>query len=71
MYVLQYETNPEKGPTLRGVPATSVASVNTHDMPQFAAYWQGLDVQDRLEMGLFTEDEAEQEQQRRHHCGIK
>jgi 4-alpha-glucanotransferase len=65
MYVLQYETNPEKGPTLRGVPATSVASVNTHDMPQFAAYWQGLDVQDRLELGLFTEDEAEQEQQRR------
>jgi 4-alpha-glucanotransferase len=65
MYVLQYETNPEKGPTLRGVPATAVASVNTHDMPQFAAYWQGLDVQDRVQMGLFTEEEAELEQQRR------
>ena len=65
MYVLQYETNPEKGKTLRDVPATSVASVNTHDMPQFAAYWQGLDIQDRLQMGLFNEEEADQEQQRR------
>jgi 4-alpha-glucanotransferase len=65
MYVLQYETNPEKGTTLRDVPATSVASVNTHDMPQFAAYWHGLDIQDRLQMGLFNEEEAEQEQQRR------
>ncbi|TVS15816.1 MAG: 4-alpha-glucanotransferase [Planctomycetaceae bacterium] len=65
MYVLQYETNPEKGPTLRRVPATTVASVNTHDMPQFAAYWQELDVQDRLEMGLLSESEAEQERQRR------
>lgn len=65
MYVLQYETNPEKGPTLRHVPATTVASVNTHDMPQFAAYWQELDVQDRLAMGLLSESQAQQECQRR------
>jgi 4-alpha-glucanotransferase len=65
MYVLQYETNPEKGTALRDVPATSVASVNTHDMPQFAAYWQGLDIQDRVQMGLFDEEEANHEQQRR------
>lgn len=65
MYVLQYETNPEKGPTLRRVPETSVASVNTHDMPQFAAYWQGLDVEDRLRMGLFTPAEADEELARR------
>ncbi len=65
MYVLQYETNPEKGATLRSVPATTVASVNTHDMPQFAAYWQELDVHDRFEMGLLSEDQARQERQRR------
>ncbi len=65
MYVLQYETNPEKGPTLRRPPATSVASVNTHDMPQFAAYWQGLDIDDRVEIGLLTPDEAVAEHARR------
>jgi len=36
MYVLQYETNPERGSTLRTPQPTAVASVNTHDMPQFA-----------------------------------
>ncbi len=65
MYVLQYETNPEKGPTLRRPPATSVASVNTHDMPQFAAYWQGLDIDDRVDLGLLAPDEAVAEHARR------
>lgn len=65
MYVLQYETNPEKGPTLRRPPSTAVASVNTHDMPQFAAYWQGLDLDDRVDLGLLTAEEATLEQSRR------
>ncbi len=65
MYVLQYETNPERGSTLRTPQPTAVASVNTHDMPQFAAYWQGLDIEDRVELGLFTKDEAAGEQARR------
>lgn len=65
MYVLQYETNPEKGPTLRRPPSTAVASVNTHDMPQFAAYWQGRDIEDRAALGLLTGDEAAAERVRR------
>lgn len=65
MYVLQYETNPEKGPTLRRTPPTAVASINTHDMPQFAAYWKGLDIDDRLGLGLFTPAEAAAEHARR------
>ncbi|MDZ7618862.1 MAG: 4-alpha-glucanotransferase, partial [Patescibacteria group bacterium] len=65
MYVLQYETNPEKGPTLRLPPATAVASVNTHDMPQFAAYWRGLDIDDRVDLGLLTAKEAAAEHVRR------
>lgn len=65
MYVLQYETNPEKGLTLRPPPPTSVASVNTHDMSQFAAYWQGLDVEERVDLGLFTAEEAASERSRR------
>jgi 4-alpha-glucanotransferase len=65
MYVLQYETNPDKGPTLRPVPPTSVASVNTHDMPPFAGYWRGLDIQDRVDLELFTAEEAARERARR------
>ncbi|MCX7428158.1 MAG: 4-alpha-glucanotransferase, partial [Planctomycetia bacterium] len=65
MYVLQYETNPDKGPALRPVPAAAVASVNTHDMPPFAAYWKGLDVADRVDLGLLAPDEAVAEDARR------
>jgi 4-alpha-glucanotransferase len=29
-----------------------VASINTHDMPSFAAHWNGLDLEDRVDLGL-------------------
>jgi 4-alpha-glucanotransferase len=38
MYVVQTELR-ESGPALRDPPARSVASLNTHDMPTFAAFW--------------------------------
>lgn len=52
MYVVQYElaSDPQKG--LPHPPTSSVASLNTHDMPPFAAFWQGLDIEDRLRLGL-------------------
>lgn len=52
MYVVQYEVRPEPALPLRPVPATTVASVNTHDMPPFAAFWSGIDLADRQSMGL-------------------
>jgi len=42
-----------------------VASLNTHDMPPFAAYWQGLDIADRLALDLLTPEEEYCEQQTR------
>ena len=36
----------------------AVASLNTHDMPPFAAWLQGLDVADRKDLGLLDEDQA-------------
>lgn len=51
MYVLQYEQKP-KGDALREPQASEVASVNTHDMPSFAAHWKGLDIEDRMDLGL-------------------
>jgi len=43
MYVMQYEvvTNPRRA--FRPIPTNCVASLNTHDMPPFASFWQGLD----------------------------
>ena len=51
MYVLQYEQQP-KGAALREPESQVVASVNTHDMPSFAAHWKGLDIDDRTDLGL-------------------
>jgi 4-alpha-glucanotransferase len=65
MYVVQYELTPASGGVLRPVPRDAVASLNTHDMPPFMAYWQGLDITDRLAQGLVTREEAQRERQRR------
>jgi 4-alpha-glucanotransferase len=62
MYVVQYEAQPLAARPLRRVPADSVASVNTHDMPPFAAYLGGLDLQDRLALGLLTQPQLPREQ---------
>jgi 4-alpha-glucanotransferase len=52
MFVVQYEARPAPRPALRPVPAQVVASLNTHDMPPFAAFWKGLDIEDRRKLGL-------------------
>ncbi|MFC2041260.1 4-alpha-glucanotransferase [Chloroflexota bacterium] len=61
MYVVHYElaSDPKKG--LPPVSRDSVASLNTHDMPPFAAFWQGLDIEERLSLGLLDEAGAKQE----------
>ena len=59
MYVLQYEQRP-KGP-LRPPEKQVVASVNTHDMPSFAAHWNGLDIADRADLGLIPAKQLDTE----------
>ena len=59
MFVLQYEQKP-KGP----IPAPEhdvVASLNTHDMPTFAAHLDGDDIQDRANLGLIPRKEIPRE----------
>lgn len=43
----------------------AVASLNTHDMPTFAAYRQGLDVDDLQELGMFDAPSARWEKAQR------
>jgi 4-alpha-glucanotransferase len=63
MYVLQYEQTAE-GP-LRAPEPHEVASVNTHDMPMFAAHWRGLDILDRADLGLIPPSDLPREKRRR------
>lgn len=58
LYVTQYEVPENSKGELRDVPSASVASLNTHDMPPFSAYWQSLDIERWAAMGLVTEAEA-------------
>lgn len=65
MYVLQYEAQPPPAPALNPVPADTAASLNTHDMPPFAAFYHGRDVDDRIALGLLDEAGATEERRRR------
>ena len=61
MYVLRYELADDIQKGLRPVPLDSVASLNTHDMPPFASFWQGLDIEERLRLGLLDGASAQAE----------
>jgi 4-alpha-glucanotransferase len=51
MYVVQYELASDQR-RLPPVPSRAVASLNTHDMPPFAALWKGRDIEQRGRLGL-------------------
>lgn len=61
MYVVPFEIRPASKSVLREPPRHCVASLNTHDMPTFAAFWRGLDIRDRRDLGLLTEAEVREE----------
>lgn len=63
LYVLQYE----QGATgaVRAPRRNEVASLNTHDMPTFAAFVKGLDIGDRQSLGLMTRAQAMGERKQR------
>ena len=60
---MQYEIKPSE--PLPEPPAASVASINTHDMPPFAAWWGGKDIDDRVAQGLLDEVGAHRERDAR------
>lgn len=64
-HVLQMELSPDPATALRPPPVESVASLNTHDMATFAAFWNDADMALRLERGWLTEGEARHERTRR------
>ena len=64
MFVVQFEAS-AKDPPLDNIPVEAVASLNTHDMPPFAAYWNALDVDLRQEMSLIDGAEVKTERAKR------
>ncbi|MFC1707319.1 4-alpha-glucanotransferase [Planctomycetota bacterium] len=65
MYVAQFDVKPDPHHALGEAPERSLASLNTHDTPTFSGYWQGLDIDDRLDLGLYDEAAANQEREGR------
>lgn len=55
LYVLQYEVEPNRMSGIKPVPRQSVASLNTHDMPPFAAFWKATDIALRKALGYLDE----------------
>jgi 4-alpha-glucanotransferase len=65
MYVMQYELQPQYQNALTPVYADCIAVLNTHDMPPFAAWWQGLDIDERVKLGILDPAVADEERRRR------
>lgn len=59
LHVVQFGLNPYST-DLPIAPPGAVASLNTHDLPTFSAFWHGLDIGDRLDLGLIDQHEAQQ-----------
>jgi len=65
MYVLHYELADNSSHALHRPQRDIVASLNTHDMPPFAAFWQGLDIPERQRLGLLNDKSARSEKRSR------
>lgn len=65
MYVLQFEQSPDSKRPFPAPAKQTVASINTHDMPSFAAHWTGADIGLREEMGLLGGKVVKEEHVRR------
>ncbi len=64
LYVMQFSFD---GTRVRTPPQGSVASLNTHDMAPFAAFYRGEDIDYRVDLGLMTRQEAAAEASGRAH----
>jgi 4-alpha-glucanotransferase len=66
--VIQFEADPDRR-ELRDPPAGSAASLGTHDLPAWAAFWAGDDIRLFAELGLL--DATESGHRRRERAGIR
>lgn len=60
MYVAQFELKPDAANALPPPPTNSLASINTHDTPTFASFWNGDDIRDQQALGLLETRHADE-----------
>ncbi len=65
MYTLQTELTENHERPLPEPPRQSLASLNTHDMPPFAAFLEAADIEDLLDLGRLDESRAGHEKKKR------
>lgn len=58
MFVLYYEMDGIAAGRIPEIPDNCLASLNTHDMPPFAAMWQGLDISQHERVGIVKPEQA-------------
>jgi len=61
LFVVQFSLPGETGESMHPMPPEAVASLNTHDTPTFASFWNGGEIDVRAELGLLDEEEAHEE----------
>jgi len=64
-YVVQYEGVPKAQTAFPTMKQDMVGSINTHDMPTFAGYWSGSDIDLRVKLGLIDNEKRIEEFQNR------
>jgi 4-alpha-glucanotransferase len=64
MYVGQFSLS-EQPPVLAAPPPDSLVALNTHDMPPFAAFLHGGDIEERVALGALAPDGASREHSQR------
>jgi 4-alpha-glucanotransferase len=65
MYIVQFEIAGDSRAALRPPPRDSVASLNTHDIPPFKAFWNFADIDDRVALKFTSPKSAVEERKRR------
>jgi 4-alpha-glucanotransferase len=61
LYILYYELADSAARTPRRIPRHCVAGLNTHDMPPFAAFWEGADIRENTRLGILKEKDIDGE----------
>ena len=56
MYVQQRRLSMDPKEPLNATPENCISSMNTHDMPPFAAFWAGHDIVDKMKLGYYGKD---------------
>lgn len=66
MFVLQFEIEADRRNAIHDIPKNAVASVNTHDTPTFAGFWEAHDIADRERLGRMDGGSANGARAERH-----